>query len=207
MKRKLPPQGPTSPRRSGRQKSAETREALLSAAIEVISEQGWSSVTTTMVADRAGLSRGALQHHFYSREELLLAVAEEVGRKLYEQFDLSDLSTKPLSARIDHLLQHYYSVYSSRLFQAFMSIMLDPTSAVADHVRRRNQRDQDHMQQTWQSIFADIDVPKSKLVGLRRMVMSAVRGYALREQITDGMFWNQDMQFLKDLLLLELGRR
>ena len=46
------------------QKSAETRELLLEATIEVLFKVGYARLTTTAVCEQAGLSRGAQVYHF-----------------------------------------------------------------------------------------------------------------------------------------------
>lgn len=53
-----------------------TRQRLLDAAIECLAELGWTGTTVAVVAERAGVSRGAAQHHFRTREELVTAAVE-----------------------------------------------------------------------------------------------------------------------------------
>jgi len=54
------------------------RARLISAAIDVLFEQGYPAATTIEVAKRAKVSRGAMLHHFPTRVELLVATAEHV---------------------------------------------------------------------------------------------------------------------------------
>ena len=46
------------------QKSAATRNLIIEAAIKCFVELGYAQTTTTAIADKAGLSRGAMLHHF-----------------------------------------------------------------------------------------------------------------------------------------------
>ena len=50
--------------------AAETREAILAAACEVIAEIGFEKIRMRMVAERAGVSTAALHYHFDTRENL-----------------------------------------------------------------------------------------------------------------------------------------
>lgn len=59
-------------------RSRATRQALLTAAVECLVEYGWSGSTVAVVAGRAGVSRGAAQHHFPTREALMTAAIEHV---------------------------------------------------------------------------------------------------------------------------------
>jgi AcrR family transcriptional regulator len=80
------------------------RHALLEAAVDSLVELGFARTTTLEVQRRAGVSRGALLHHFPSKAELLVAtiahLAERRGRDL-KQRSLS-LPTGP--ARVDAVL-------------------------------------------------------------------------------------------------------
>ena len=63
----------TKSRRTQAQRTAQTRTRILDAAVQALVEDGVSGLSTVAVARRAGVSRGALTHHFSSRGELLRA--------------------------------------------------------------------------------------------------------------------------------------
>lgn len=65
--------GQTAPKQA---RSRVTRRHLLEAAVSCLAEQGWAGSTVAVVAERAGVSRGAAQHHFRTREELFTAAVE-----------------------------------------------------------------------------------------------------------------------------------
>ena len=54
---------------------AATRAALLEATVQCLITQGFGGTTTTEVAHRAGVSPGALLHHFPAKADLLCAAA------------------------------------------------------------------------------------------------------------------------------------
>ncbi|MGI5996621.1 TetR/AcrR family transcriptional regulator [Saccharomonospora viridis] len=58
------------------ERSRTTRRRLLTAAVECLAEHGWTNTTVALVAERAGVSRGAAQHHFPTREDLVVATVE-----------------------------------------------------------------------------------------------------------------------------------
>lgn len=59
-------------------RSRATRQRLLEAAVSCLAEHGWAGSTVAVVAERAGVSRGAAQHHFPTREDLFTAAVEYV---------------------------------------------------------------------------------------------------------------------------------
>src|SRR5215207_5035001 len=73
------------PRRSQEERSTETRGRLLDAAVECLIEFGYSATTTTTVAKRAGVSRGAQLHHYPAKVELLTAAIEHLSNRLGRQ--------------------------------------------------------------------------------------------------------------------------
>jgi AcrR family transcriptional regulator len=71
------------------QKSAMTRERVLTAAIDCFINEGFANITTAKVATNAGVSRGAMLHHFPSKTELIAATVEYLHDKM-----LADFSTR-----------------------------------------------------------------------------------------------------------------
>jgi AcrR family transcriptional regulator len=79
----VPPAAGSASAASGRRgpqqdRSRATRQRLLDAAVECLVEYGWAGTTVTVVAERAGVSRGAAQHHFPTREALTTAAVAHV---------------------------------------------------------------------------------------------------------------------------------
>ncbi|MEW2185108.1 TetR/AcrR family transcriptional regulator [Streptomyces cellulosae] len=62
-------------------RSRATRQRLLEAAVACLAEHGWTGSTVSVVAERAGVSRGAAQHHFPTREDLFTAAVEYVAEE------------------------------------------------------------------------------------------------------------------------------
>ena len=74
-------------RRTQAERRAATRETLISAAGELLVEQGWAQVTSVAVCARAGLTRGAFVHHFDGLPELFAAVLEDRYDKIVTLVD------------------------------------------------------------------------------------------------------------------------
>jgi AcrR family transcriptional regulator len=68
-------------RRSQEERSATTRARLLKATVECLVERGYAGTTTTAVAQRAGVSRGAQLHHFGTRERLVGAAVSHLAEQ------------------------------------------------------------------------------------------------------------------------------
>ena len=81
---RLAPTGTTGrpPRRTQADRSARTRTALVAAARELFAEEGFAATSRDAIATRAGVTRGALYHHFDSKTALAAAVVAELETEL-----------------------------------------------------------------------------------------------------------------------------
>lgn len=68
------------PERRREQQRLATRQRILRAAVESFQALGYSATTTLEVQRRAGVSRGALLHHFPTRPQLVAAAVTELVR-------------------------------------------------------------------------------------------------------------------------------
>jgi AcrR family transcriptional regulator len=69
-------------RRRNADRSATTRKQILEATIQCLETGGYGAVTNIKVADAAGVSRGAMMHHFPTRQALIVALVEYAHEKL-----------------------------------------------------------------------------------------------------------------------------
>lgn len=67
------------------QRSEATRATLVAAARKLFAKRGYAGVGTEEIVRRAGVTRGALYHHFSGKEDLLRAVLHDLARELAEK--------------------------------------------------------------------------------------------------------------------------
>jgi AcrR family transcriptional regulator len=136
------------------QKSAMTRDRILEAAINCFVQQGYTNITTSRVADAAGVSRGAMLHHFPSKTELVQAAIEYLHDKLLEDYTRrvnsipASLKGKKrrragIDAYWDHLTGDLFTVYhelcvASRTDAELKSILENSQQLFEQHVRESN---------------------------------------------------------------------
>jgi AcrR family transcriptional regulator len=82
-------------RRTNAARSAATREALVAAARGLFATQGYNAVGTDTIVEAAGVTRGALYHHFTDKTELFGAVFEVVERELIERIRAAVMRAAP----------------------------------------------------------------------------------------------------------------
>ncbi len=109
-------------RRTQAERSATTRAAVLRATIDALVELGHAGTTTAEVQARAGVSRGALTHHFPSKAALLLAAMDV----LYGEFS-TDVRTAAADlptgrARLRPAIALIWGRFDGPLFTAAMEL-------------------------------------------------------------------------------------
>lgn len=81
-------------RRTQADRSGEMRARLVRATVESLVERGYARTTTVEVCRRAGVTRGALHHHFADLPDLLVAAMSDT----YERFFLAPARTRPFAS-------------------------------------------------------------------------------------------------------------
>ncbi|MEZ5649870.1 MAG: TetR/AcrR family transcriptional regulator [Burkholderiaceae bacterium] len=167
-------------------RSQETRGRLVAAAIDCLSERGYSGATTPLIAKRAGVTRGALQHHFASRTDLDVAVIDFVSEALNFSLDVDALKDAPLAERVAHLVDAYWSTFGGKLFRAALHIWLAVLhdEALAQRMSEQLFALQERIEPLWRALFHDVGLSTRELRTLRHVVMGAARGYAVERLIT-----------------------
>ncbi|MQA24505.1 MAG: TetR family transcriptional regulator [Micromonosporaceae bacterium] len=82
----------------------EVRHRLLAAATELIPEVGWSSVSTRLLAERAGVAPGLVHYHFESLAVLLRQAALDVFRQALSGTEAALAPAPDLDAGLELLL-------------------------------------------------------------------------------------------------------
>lgn len=108
----------TTVREPQQERSRETRRRLLEAAVESLAELGWSRTTVLVVAERAGVSRGAAQHHFPTREDLVNAAVAYVAEAQREHIRQSAAELPSGPGRRRAVIEMLLNLYASNSFKA-----------------------------------------------------------------------------------------
>src|SRR3954462_9827649 len=116
------PSSQTPPRRNQAQRSAATRAALLDATLECLVQDGYANTTTSRVAERAGLSRGAHLHHFQTRQALLAAAMEHLAERRGEQLLAAAEKLPAGRERLEQSLDLLWGSYANPLYQAALDL-------------------------------------------------------------------------------------
>ena len=76
---------PTTARVPQEERTRAMRARLLEATVELLVENGFSGTSTTLVSERAGVSRGAQLHHFPTKNDLVVAAVSHLTERRGEE--------------------------------------------------------------------------------------------------------------------------
>ena len=105
-------------------RSVATRRRLLDAAIDELLASGYSGLTSSAVSRRAGVSRGAQQHHFPHKDMLVAEAVQYLSSRVVDVLE-EEIGAAPHGrARAQHALDAIYRSYAGPLFAASVELSL-----------------------------------------------------------------------------------
>lgn len=203
---------PPRERRNQAERAAETRGRILGAVVESIAEVGFQRTTAAEIAQRAGVTWGAVQHHFGGKDGILLAVLEDTFNRFAARLDDVPIGTASLEARaslfVDRAWEHFSSPHYRSTFEILLSYMPreEPRGDGAGSPSLQHR-----MWEAWEGLFAklfaDAPVPRRRRVLLAHYALAALSGLAftLILQGAGAALPEDELALLKRTLVRELG--
>ncbi|SHH21447.1 transcriptional regulator, TetR family [Jatrophihabitans endophyticus] len=166
-------------------RSRATRARLLAAAITCLAELGWSASTVAVVAERAGVSRGAAQHHFPTREALFTAALEHVTRERGEQMR-RQFAEQGRQLSTEAIVEVVFGLFSGTFFRA--ALMLWVAAAAEPQLREQVVPLEARIGREVHRMVVDVLGVDERVDGVRETVQATLdlaRGLGLANLLTD----------------------
>lgn len=170
--------------RTQAERSERTRAQLFEATIECLLELGYAGTSVNEICKRAGLSRGAQQHHFATKAEMMAHALEYLVTKLRDQVmdDVHQLADDPdrVAKGIDLLWKQFSGTLSTAAMELWVAGRTDPELRGAmlpvDRALGRATYDL-YRELAWH------DVPAERMDTLFWLTLNLVRGLAMDAMI------------------------
>jgi AcrR family transcriptional regulator len=181
------PTAVTAPRRTQAERSATTQARLLDAALECLVELGYAGTTTTVVAERAGLSRGAQLHHFPTRASLVAAAVEHLYARLTAAYQTGFARLPRGADRLRAAIDLLWSMFTEPHYAAALELF---TAARSDaelraHLRPIAERHQANVYRLARALFPEFAQRARELDAVLTLVLDAMQGMAAQRIILD----------------------
>jgi AcrR family transcriptional regulator len=109
-------------------RSRATRLRLLEAALDCLADRGWVRTTVAVVAEHAGVSRGAAQHHFPTREDLFTAALDYMADVRLAEVRSRTADLPSGASHTEAVLDLIVSFYTGPLFGAAAQVWVQAAS-------------------------------------------------------------------------------
>lgn len=162
------------------------RQRLLDAAVECLVDHGFAGTSTTLVSERAGVSRGAQLHHFPTKNDLVLAAVEHLSRARGEELAAAAARLPSGSQRtvavLDMLGEHFAGPVFSAALELWVAARTD--EALREAVAGLEQQvGRDTHRLTVRLLEVDEQLPGNR--ELVQATLDLVRGLGLANTLSD----------------------
>jgi AcrR family transcriptional regulator len=186
-------------------KSSETRVAILDAAVDCLARYGYARTTTQLIAKVANVSRGAMLHHYATKQELIESVIDYAFFRHMENFSASVKSlTDEERTRDNAGVMSDWSVYLSREYKAYLELNVaartdeDLRATFIPKAQRHDRVWRDELLRTFPEWSSNMEL----LNRSRRFVQAVMSGMVLNRDIWDDPSMEMTLlTFLSSILL------
>lgn len=162
------------------------RARLLEATVECLVERGFAGTSTTLVSERAGVSRGAQLHHFPTKNDLVVAAVEHLTEKRGAELAAAAAQLPDAPRRTRAVLQMLADHFTGAVFTAALELWVaartdEALLAAVAPLEQRVGRETHRL--TVELLGADESAPGTR--ELVQATLDLVRGLGLANTITD----------------------
>ena len=197
-------------RRTQAERSALTREKVIQAVVDCIVEEGIHHTTAARIAERSGVTWGAIVHQFGDKDSLLLAVVERSFDNLSRSLHASlGEGSKTPRERISLLVDETWRRLNAPSFRAFLEIVLNSRIAT-DRTLKTRQEDivVTLTRDIWSDLFGEFGVDPGVIDTARKLTFATLLGMAIQGMLGPRKpRFSREIETLKQSVLhmLELG--
>jgi AcrR family transcriptional regulator len=195
-------QGTSRTRRSHAERTAETRARIMTAVVETITDVGFQKTTAAEIARRAGVTWGAVQHHFGGKDGILLAVLEDSFERFAERLEGIDRNAGSIDDRVGQFIDHAWGHFSSDDYRSSFEILLN----FADETGGGDGLWKSEMLRAWNAIwselFGEVALPARRTLVLQHYTISVLSGLASMRMLegSTARIRGEELDLLKDTL-------
>jgi len=166
-------------RRSQAERTAETRTKIIEAVVASIAEVGYQGTTATEITSRAGVTWGAVQHHFGGKEGMLVAVLEDSFNRFAARLDGVSPDGTTVEERTSLFVDRAWAHFSGPHYRATFEILLNYLSRERGGAGMTWQAQMTRAwDEVWRRIFADSRLSPARTAMLQHYAVSVLSGLA-----------------------------
>lgn len=172
-------------RRTQEERSAEMRGRILAATLDCLASLGYAGTTTTAVAEKAGVSRGAQLHHFPTRASLLAAAVDHLYASLRADYERAFADIPHDARRLGRAIALFWQVWHDPFLAAVLELHIAARTdaelaAALRPVAREHQR---HIARLARHLFPREALASPQFDAILDVVQETLRGMAIGDLV------------------------
>lgn len=117
------------------EKSRQTRDRIIASTISLIREGGFSAASSKRIAERSGMTWGAAQHHFGSKEQIFDAVIHLSHERFTARFADIEVERRSLKNRVSDFIDRMWAHYQDEVYLAAIEIIMASRDSENGHTQ------------------------------------------------------------------------
>lgn len=172
---------PTKRSRSQAERSAATRRALVEAAVRRLIGHGYAGTTVRNIARESGVSPGAVQYHFKSKEDIAIAALAHVFEEVAQRLAAIDPHATSIDERACRIVDTLWEFYGGSRYFAAAEILMATRQQATLHRRIRTCRLAlaEAYRDMWDRLMGDTLLDPADRRHLLQFAIATLRGLAL----------------------------
>jgi AcrR family transcriptional regulator len=169
-------------------RSAETKLRLVEASARLIGARGYARLRTADVADAAGVSRGAMLHHFPTKNALVVATLEHVFERALHLSRTRAAALAPAGDLVAAVIEDAREFFFNEHFRVSLDIVLSTSTdaSLRNRILSISRKARLPVEAAWTQALEARGVPRATADNLIALTLALVRGMSIRA------LWDQD---------------
>ncbi|WP_225993432.1 TetR/AcrR family transcriptional regulator [Actinomadura rudentiformis] len=174
-------------RRTQEERRSRTQARLLEATMECLVDLGWSGTSTTEVARRAGVSRGAQQHHYPTKMVLVAAALEHMLEAQRLAYETAFAILPPERRNVEGALDLLWEVFRGRPAKALLELAVAARTdeELRPLCRDLNERVLEVILETFERLFPSTSLPADFVPTILRGIFAMLVGLSVQNALDD----------------------
>jgi len=196
-------------RRSQVDRSTETCALLIRATTELLQTVGFAGVTTALIAKRAGVTTGALHHHFATKHDLMFGVFDRMSERVRVRLEHQGEPTEHSSLDAARLVTHLWEVYGDPEYWAIWEIIIGARADKTFHQRVIADRltTMRTVIHPWVRRHVLSEAAQPEAIALFEFMLVAIRGLSLERFLDkDAAYFERNLRLMAEMVSHKLAQ-
>lgn len=189
--------------RTQEERTAATRARLIEATLDLLLAKGYAGTTAVDIAAQAGLTRGALAHHFESKDELVVVAFDKLLTNVTAEIRLCVELVQTGTLSLDDFIDRMWTLFSGRYFM----LTLEEVTAARhnDYLRTRlvtrTREYHEALDAIWRQFFQYSGLNALEVEVMLNATLCLLRGMGVQTVLRDDpIYFRRLLRFWKAVL-------